>query len=240
MEGELIDLTAGPRPLDIESASAKALRRFISSRGLRHDDCVSRANLLARAQEAKALASPPVASRGSPMGRRRKRPRSGGGGPSSSSSSSSSSRNDGGGGDDGDDVLVLDSPPFDRKPTAAEARVLGVFPTVHRGFLAFELERLGGDPARVTDRLASSCGPASGPASGGSGSGSGFPVQGDEWRRPAAGGGEESVECGCCFGEARWGAVAQCSEGEHLFCLDCLKHFAEEKLFGQNTTAKLM
>jgi len=46
-----------------------------------------------------------------------------------------------------------------------------------------------------------------------------------------------NLECGCCYKEIefKYDAVVQCTEG-HLFCVSCLRHYAEEQLFGYRTT----
>jgi len=41
-----------------------------------------------------------------------------------------------------------------------------------------------------------------------------------------------TVECGCCCDDVAFEEMCQCDEG-HLFCLDCLRRYAEEQLFGQ-------
>lgn len=45
------------------------------------------------------------------------------------------------------------------------------------------------------------------------------------------------LECGCCYKEIEfeYESVVQCTEG-HLFCVSCLRNYAEEKLFGYQTT----
>lgn len=40
------------------------------------------------------------------------------------------------------------------------------------------------------------------------------------------------MECGCCFGDTDFEQMVQCSEG-HLFCMDCLRRYAEEAIHGQ-------
>lgn len=41
-------------------------------------------------------------------------------------------------------------------------------------------------------------------------------------------------ECGCCFDEVAASQLAQCSSG-HLFCFECVGHYAKEELFGKGT-----
>ena len=50
------------------------------------------------------------------------------------------------------------------------------------------------------------------------------------------------VECGCCYCEyAQMEMVTCAGGGRHLFCVDCLKRYAQEQLFGmQKTTLKCM
>ena len=40
------------------------------------------------------------------------------------------------------------------------------------------------------------------------------------------------MECGCCYADTDLEEMVQCSEC-HLFCLDCLKRYAEEAIHGQ-------
>ncbi|GMI05153.1 hypothetical protein TrLO_g2270 [Triparma laevis f. longispina] len=45
----------------------------------------------------------------------------------------------------------------------------------------------------------------------------------------------ELLECECCFDDVCFEEMCQCTSG-HLFCLSCLRRYAEEKLFGQQST----
>jgi hypothetical protein len=48
------------------------------------------------------------------------------------------------------------------------------------------------------------------------------------------------IECGCCFTEYPFEQIVQCTEA-HLFCKQCLQHYAEQTLFGDGrTTLKCM
>ena len=49
---------------------------------------------------------------------------------------------------------------------------------------------------------------------------------------------EPGIECRCCFDGGHFENMVQCTEG-HLFCLDCLKAYANQKLFGERNSAKL-
>eukprot|EP00520_Triparma_pacifica_P009262 CAMPEP_0118634836 /NCGR_PEP_ID=MMETSP0785-20121206/1759_1 /TAXON_ID=91992 /ORGANISM="Bolidomonas pacifica, Strain CCMP 1866" /LENGTH=710 /DNA_ID=CAMNT_0006525837 /DNA_START=87 /DNA_END=2216 /DNA_ORIENTATION=+ len=44
-----------------------------------------------------------------------------------------------------------------------------------------------------------------------------------------------TVECACCYGDVAFEEMCQCSEG-HLFCLECLRRYGEEQLFGAQKT----
>jgi len=43
------------------------------------------------------------------------------------------------------------------------------------------------------------------------------------------------IECGCCTSEKPFEQMAQCTEG-HLFCLGCLKTYAQTRLFEEGKT----
>lgn len=46
------------------------------------------------------------------------------------------------------------------------------------------------------------------------------------------------MECGCCFGDIDVEQMVQCGDG-HLFCIDCMKRYAEEAIHGQGKVTTL-
>ena len=42
-----------------------------------------------------------------------------------------------------------------------------------------------------------------------------------------------TVECTCCYGDYAFEEMVSCQYG-HLFCMDCLRRYAEERIFGNN------
>lgn len=43
----------------------------------------------------------------------------------------------------------------------------------------------------------------------------------------------DTVECTCCYGDYAFEEMVSCKEG-HLFCVDCLRRYTEERVFGNN------
>jgi len=41
-----------------------------------------------------------------------------------------------------------------------------------------------------------------------------------------------TIECQCCYGDCAWEEMVSCREEGHLFCIDCVRRYAEERVFG--------
>jgi TRIAD3 protein (E3 ubiquitin-protein ligase RNF216) len=46
-----------------------------------------------------------------------------------------------------------------------------------------------------------------------------------------------TIECTCCYGDYAMEEMVSCQEG-HLFCMDCLKRYAQERVFGNSDLGK--
>jgi hypothetical protein len=101
-------------------------------------------------------------------------------------------------------------------------QVLVIFPTVNKGFLTAIVTKFENDVQSVVDHLSSVP----------------FPTDDESWEDSKVKEVDAELECSCCYSDVSISAMSQCSDG-HLFCLECLKRNAEEKLFGQNNTSQL-
>jgi TRIAD3 protein (E3 ubiquitin-protein ligase RNF216) len=41
-----------------------------------------------------------------------------------------------------------------------------------------------------------------------------------------------TLQCMCCFSDCAFEEMISCREEGHLFCVDCLRHYAESQIFG--------
>ena len=45
---------------------------------------------------------------------------------------------------------------------------------------------------------------------------------------------ENELTCECCYGDYPFEDMVSCSEGNHLFCGNCVKDYAKEQLYGND------